>query len=426
MLVGEVRRVAIIGGNRIPFARASTSYLNVSNEAMLTGALNGLVSRFNLEGELIGEVVAGAVMKHSKDFNLTRECVLNSKLAPETPAYDIQQACGTGLEAAILAANKIALGQIDSAIAGGVDTTSDAPIAVSDGFRRVLMNVNAAKTTGARVKAFMGFRPGHLAPALPRNGEPRTGLSMGQHMQITATQWGISQAAQDELTVASHQNLARAYKEGFFDDLVTPFKSLEQDNNMRPDSSIEKLARLKPVFAKENGTMTAGNSTPLTDGASVCLLASEEWAAAHNLPVLAYLRLGEVAAVDFVDKQEGLLMAPSFALPRLLNKAGLTLQDFDFYEFHEAFASQVLCTLAALNDDNFCKTKLGLDAALGEIDRSKLNVNGSSLATGHPFAATGGRILASLAKIIDQKGSGRGLISICAAGGQGVTAIVEK
>ncbi|MDB4631507.1 acetyl-CoA C-acetyltransferase, partial [Pseudomonadales bacterium] len=326
MLVGEVRRVAIIGGNRIPFARASTSYLNVSNEAMLTGALNGLVSRFNLEGELVGEVVAGAVMKHSKDFNLTRECVLNSKLAPETPAYDIQQACGTGLEAAILAANKIALGQIDSAIAGGVDTTSDAPIAVSDGFRRVLMNVNAAKTTGARLKAFMGFRPGHLAPALPRNGEPRTGLSMGQHMQITATQWGISQAAQDELTVASHQNLARAYKEGFFDDLVTPFKSLEQDNNMRADSSIEKLARLKPVFAKENGTMTAGNSTPLTDGASVCLLASEEWAAAHNLPVLAYLRLGEVAAVDFVDKQEGLLMAPSFALPRLLNKAGLTLQ----------------------------------------------------------------------------------------------------
>lgn len=393
---------------------------------MLTGALNGLVSRFNLEGELVGEVVAGAVMKHSKDFNLTRECVLNSKLAPETPAYDIQQACGTGLEAAILAANKIALGQIDSAIAGGVDTTSDAPIAVSDGFRRVLMNVNAAKTTGARLKAFMGFRPGHLAPALPRNGEPRTGLSMGQHMQITATQWGISQAAQDELTVASHQNLARAYKEGFFDDLVTPFKSLEQDNNMRADSSIEKLARLKPVFAKENGTMTAGNSTPLTDGASVCLLASEEWAAAHNLPVLAYLRLGEVAAVDFVDKQEGLLMAPSFALPRLLNKAGLTLQDFDFYEFHEAFASQVLCTLAALNDDNFCKTKLGLDAALGEIDRSKLNVNGSSLATGHPFAATGGRILASLAKMIDQKGSGRGLISICAAGGQGVTAIVEK
>lgn len=426
MLVGEVRRVAIIGGNRIPFARASTSYLNVSNEAMLTGALNGLVSRFNLEGELVGEVVAGAVMKHSKDFNLTRECVLNSKLAPETPAYDIQQACGTGLEAAIVAANKIALGQIDSAIAGGVDTTSDAPIAVSDGFRRVLMNVNAAKTTGARLKAFMGFRPGHLAPALPRNGEPRTGLSMGQHMQITATQWGISQAAQDELTVASHQNLARAYKEGFFDDLVTPFKSLEQDNNMRADSSIEKLARLKPVFAKENGTMTAGNSTPLTDGASVCLLASEEWAAAHNLPVLAYLRLGEVAAVDFVDKQEGLLMAPSFALPRLLNKAGLTLQDFDFYEFHEAFASQVLCTLAALNDDNFCKTKLGLDAALGEIDRSKLNVNGSSLATGHPFAATGGRILASLAKMIDQKGSGRGLISICAAGGQGVTAIVEK
>ncbi|MBT8149087.1 MAG: acetyl-CoA C-acyltransferase, partial [Gammaproteobacteria bacterium] len=311
MLVGEIRRVAIIGGNRIPFARANTNYLNVSNQDMLSGALNGLVSRFNLEGKKIDEVVAGAVMKHSKDFNLTRECVLGSKLAPETPAYDIQQACGTGLEAAILAANKIALGQIDSAIAGGVDTTSDAPIAVSDGFRKVLMNANAARSTGDRIKAFMGLRPGHLAPAIPKNGEPRTGLSMGQHMQITANEWGIGQQEQDELTVASHHNLARAYEEGFFDDLITPFKNLDQDNNLRADTSVEKLAKLKPVFAKENGTMTAGNSTPLTDGASVCLLASEQWAEENNLPVLAYLRLGEVAAVDFVDKKEGLLMAPS-------------------------------------------------------------------------------------------------------------------
>ncbi|MBT8140338.1 MAG: acetyl-CoA C-acetyltransferase [Gammaproteobacteria bacterium] len=426
MLTGEIKRVAILGGNRIPFARSGTNYLNVSNQQMLSAALNGLVSRYNLEGKLLGEVVAGAVMKHSRDFNLTRECVLGSKLAPETSAYDVQQACGTGLEAAILVANKIALGQIDAGIAGGVDTTSDAPIAVSDGLRKVLMNVNAAKTGGDRAKAFLGLRPSHLAPALPKNSEPRTGLSMGEHMQITADEWGISREAQDELAAASHQNLARAYEQGFFDDLLTPFKKLERDNNLRADTSIEKLARLKPVFDRENGTLTAGNSTPLTDGASVCLLASEEWAAANDIPVLAYLRLGEVAAVDFIDKKEGLLMAPSYALPRLLNKASLSLQNFDFYEFHEAFASQVLCTLAALNDENFCKNRLGLDDVLGEIDLSKLNVNGSSLATGHPFAATGGRILASLAKLIDQNGGGRGLVSICAAGGQGVTAIVEK
>ncbi|MGB5324399.1 MAG: acetyl-CoA C-acetyltransferase [Pseudomonadales bacterium] len=426
MLTGEVKRVAILGGNRIPFARSGTSYLNVSNQLMLSAALNGLVSRYNLEGKLLGEVVAGAVMKHSRDFNLTRECVLGSKLAPETPAYDVQQACATGLEAAILVANKIALGQIDAGIAGGVDTTSDAPIAVSDGFRKVLMNVNAAKTGGQRARALLGLRPSHLAPALPRNVEPRSGLSMGEHMQVTANQWGITREAQDELAAASHRNLARAYEEAFFKDLMTPFKKLERDNNLRPDTSVEKLARLKPAFDREKGTMTAGNSTPLTDGASVCLLASEDWAAANNIPVLAFLKLGEVAAVDFVGKQEGLLMAPSYALPRLLSKAGLALQNFDFYEFHEAFASQVLCTLAALADEKFCQDKLGLDHAPGEIDRSKLNVNGSSLATGHPFAATGGRILATLAKLIDQNGGGRGLISICAAGGQGVTAIVEK
>ncbi|MBR9805229.1 acetyl-CoA C-acetyltransferase, partial [bacterium] len=365
-------------------------------------------------------------MKHSADFNLTRECVLGSKLAPETPAYDIQQACGTGLEAAILVANKIALGQIDCGIAGGVDTTSDAPIAISSGLRRALMNANAARDNGSKIKALLSIRPKDLKPAIPKNGEPRTGMSMGEHMQITANQWGITREAQDELTVNSHLNLARAYEEGFFDDMISPFKGLERDNNLRPTSSIEALAKLKPVFDRKNGTMTAGNSTPLTDGASVVLLASEEWAKANNLPVLAYLRLGEVAAVDFVEKKEGLLMAPAYALPRLLKKADVSLQDFDFYEFHEAFASQVLCTLAALNDDKFCRDKAGVDGALGEIDRSKLNVNGSSLATGHPFAATGGRILVSLAKMINQKGSGRGLISICAAGGQGVTAIVEK
>ena len=425
--MADIKRVAVLGGNRIPFARSNGPYATASNQDMLTATLDGLVSRFGLQGERLGEVVAGAVLKHSKDFNLVRESVLGSRLAADTPAYDLQQACGTGLQAVIAVANKIALGQIDSGIAGGVDTTSDAPIGVNEGLRAVLLEFNRTRSTAGRLKLLAKLRPGHLVPDVPRNGEPRTGLSMGEHAAITAKVWDVAREDQDVLAAASHHNLAAAYDRGFFDDLVTPYLGLTRDQNLRPDSSVEKLARLKPVFGRGDGaTMTAGNSTPLTDGASAVLLASEEWAAAHNLPVQAYLTFTETAAVDYVHGAEGLLMAPAYAVPRMLARAGLTLQDFDFYEIHEAFASQVLATLKAWEDPDFTKSRLGLDAPLGSIDRAKLNVTGSSLAAGHPFAATGGRIVATLAKLLAEKGGGRGLISICAAGGQGVTAILER
>lgn len=426
MSQNTIRRVAIIGGNRIPFARSNGAYFKATNTDMLTAALNGLVDRFGLQGQRLGEVVAGAVLKHSRDFNMTRECVLDTQLAPETPAYDIQQACGTGLQAAFAVANKIALGQIEVGIAGGVDTTSDAPIAFGDGLRKALLELNIAKTAKDRLKALTKINVKDLLDA-PKNGEPRTGLSMGDHQAITTLEWGIAREAQDELAASSHQKMAKAYDEGFFEDLMTPFLGLERDNNLRADSTVEKLAKLKPAFGKGDArTMTAGNSTPLTDGASVVLLASEEWAKANGHEVLAYLSFSETAAVDFIGKKEGLLMAPAYAVPRMLDRAGLKLQDFDYYEIHEAFAAQVLSTLKAWEDPKFCKERLGLDAALGSIDRSKLNVNGSSLAAGHPFAATGGRIIATAAKILNQKGSGRVLVSICAAGGQGVTAIIEK
>ncbi len=421
------RKVVVVGGNRIPFARSNGAYAAASNQDMLVAALDGLVARHQLEGERIGEVVAGAVLKHSRDFNLTRESVLGSKLAAETPATDLQQACGTGLQAAVYVANKIALGQIDAGIAGGSDTTSDAPIAVGEKLRKILLELNRAKTNGQRLAALAKIRPADIVPSFPQNGEPRTKLSMGEHAALTALEWQITREAQDELAVASHHNLAASYDRGFQDDLITSFNGLERDQNLRADSSLEKLATLKPVFGKgAAATMTAGNSTPLTDGASAVLLASEEWAEEHGLAVQAYLTDAETAAVDFVHGGEGLLMAPAYAVPRMLARNGLTLQDFDYYEIHEAFASQVLSTLRAWEDPVFCKERLGLDAPLGSIDRTKLNVNGSSLAAGHPFAATGGRILANLAKILDEKGSGRGLISICAAGGQGVTAILEK
>ncbi|MGW4462290.1 acetyl-CoA C-acetyltransferase [Micromonospora sp. NPDC004704] len=436
-----VRRVAVLGGNRIPFARSNGRYADASNQDMLTAALNGLVARFGLAGEQIGEVVAGAVLKHSRDFNLTREVVLGSRLDPRTPAYDIQQACGTGLEATILVGNKIALGQIEVGIAGGVDTTSDAPLAVNEEFRRTLLKLNSARTPLARLRAAARLRPHQpFLPETPRNAEPRTGLSMGEHAAITALRWGIGRQAQDALALASHRRLAAAYERGFFDDLVTPYLGLTRDQNLRPDTSIEKLGALPPVFGtrgpgRAGATMTAGNSSPLTDGASTVLLASEEWAAAHHLPVLAYLTFSEVAAVDFVHGDEGLLMAPAYAVPRMLARAGLSLTDFDYYEIHEAFASQVLATLAAWESADFCKDRLGLDGPLGTIDRTKLNVNGSSLAAGHPFAATGGRIVATLAKLLHEArdpagGSAarprRGLISICASGGQGVVAILER
>lgn len=423
----QLRRVAIIGANRIPFARSNGPYATASNQAMLTAALEGLIERYNLHGLRLGEVAAGAVLKHSRDFNLTRECVLGSRLSPQTPAYDIQQACGTGLEAALLVANKIALGQIECGIAGGVDTTSDAPIGVNEGLRKILLQANRSKSMADKLKVLLQLRPHHLKPELPRNGEPRTGLSMGQHCELMAQTWQIPRAEQDQLALESHQKMAAAYAEGWHDDLITPFLGLTRDNNLRSDLTLEKLAALKPAFERsEKGTLTAGNSTPLTDGASLVLLGSEAWAQERGLPVLAYLRDGEAAAVDFVNGAEGLLMAPVYAVPRLLARNGLTLQDFDYYEIHEAFAAQVLCTLRAWEDADYCKTRLGLDAPLGAIDRSRLNVKGSSLAAGHPFAATGGRIVANLAKLLETAGKGRGLISICAAGGQGVTAIIER
>src|SRR3954468_11199563 len=423
----ETRPVAVLGGNRIPFARSNTVYATASNQDMLTATLDGLVERFGLQGERLGEVVAGAVLKHSRDFNLAREAVLGSKLAAETPAIDIQEACGTGLQAAIQVANKIALGQIDAGIAGGTDTTSDAPVAISDRLRKKLMKVNAARDTVGKVKALGAIRPGDIGLEIPQNGEPRTRLSMGEHAALTALEWQVSREEQDELAAASHQHLAAAYDAGFLDDQVTPFRGLERDNNLRPDSTAEKLAKLKPVFGKgEGATMTAGNSTPLTDGASAVLLASEDWAAERDLEPLAYLVDAEPAAVDYVHGNEGLLMAPAYAVPRLLARQGLTLQDFDFYEIHEAFASQALATLEAWDDPVFCQERLGLDSVLGEIDRSKLNVRGSSLAAGHPFAATGGRILNVAAKLLAQKGSGRALISVCAAGGPGDAAILAR
>jgi acetyl-CoA C-acetyltransferase len=424
----EPRRAAIVGGNRIPFARSNGAYSEASNQDMLTAAIDGLVARFSLQGERLGEVAAGAVLKHSRDFNLTRECVLGSALDHTTPAYDVQQACDTSLETTVLIANKIALGQIESGIAGGVDTTSDAPVELNDDLRRVLMDANAERTTTGRLKLLGRLRPGQIVPTIPRNQEPRTGLSMGEHAAVTAREWDVARLDQDELAAASHRNLAAAYERGFFHDLVTPYLGLARDDNMRPDSSPEQLAKLRPVFGADGdgATMTAGNSTPLTDGAAAVLLASDEWAAERRLPVLAHFVDVETHAVDYVHGEDGLLMAPVYAVPRLLDRHGLRLQDFDLYEIHEAFASQVLATLRAWEDPEFCRTKLGRSAPLGSIDRSRLNVNGSSLAAGHPFAATGARIVATLAKLLAEKGSGRGLISICAAGGQGVVAILER
>ncbi|MCW2689337.1 MAG: acetyl-CoA acetyltransferase [Mycobacterium sp.] len=425
------RRVAVLGGNRIPFARSDGAYANASNQDMFTAALGGLIDRFNLAGEKLGVVVGGAVLKHSRDFNLMRESVLGSALSPYTPAVDMQQACGTGLQAAIAAADGIAAGRYEAAAAGGVDTTSDAPIGLGDNLRRTLLGLRRAKSNVERLK-LVGKLPAALGVEIPTNGEPRTGMSMGEHAAVTAKEMGIKRVDQDELAAASHRNMAAAYDRGFYDDLVTPFLGLYRDDNLRPNSSAEKLATLRPVFGVKAGdaTMTAGNSTPLTDGASVALLASEDWAQAHSLPVLAYFVDAETAAVDYVNGDDGLLMAPTYAVPRLLARNGLSLQDFDFYEIHEAFASVVLAHLQAWESEEYCKERLGLDAALGSIDRSKLNVNGSSLAAGHPFAATGGRIVAQLAKQLAEKKAEtgqpvRGLISICAAGGQGVAAILE-
>jgi len=428
MLVGaSPRRVAIVGGVRIPFARGNGAYAQVGNQEMLTATLRGIVDRFGLQGQRLDEVAAGAVMKHSSQWNLTRESVLGCGLAAETPGLDVQRACGTSLEAAILLGNKIALGQIDCAIAAGVDTVSDPPVVFPKSFQQLLLRSYRGKTAVERLRPWAGLRLRNLRPVLPGVTEPRTGLSMGESTELMVKTWGIARAEQDQLALESHQKAAAAYAAGFYKDLVLEYLGLAQDNNIRSDSTLEKLAKLRPAFDSSGaGSLTAGNSTPMTDGASAALLASEAWARERNLPVLAYLTYGKVAAVDYIQKKEGLLMAPAYAVPRMLGDAHLSLQDFDFYEIHEAFAGQVLCTLKAWADPAFCRDKLGLPAPLGSIDRAKLNVKGGSLAIGHPFAATGTRIVATLAKILDEYQAKRGLISICTAGGMGVTAILER
>jgi acetyl-CoA C-acetyltransferase len=428
MLVGtSPRRVAIVGGVRIPFARGNGAYAHVGNQEMLTAVFRALAEKFGLLGQRVDEVAAGAVMKHSSQWNLTREAVLGSGLAAETPGLDLQRACGTGIEAAIAMANKIALGQIDCAIAGGVDTVSDPPVVYPKSFQQLLLKSYRGRSAMQRMGPWFGLRPKNLRPVLPGVTEPRTGLSMGEHTELMVKTWGITRVEQDTLALESHKNAAAAYAAGFYKDLVIPYEGLTQDNNIRTDTSLEKLAKLQPSFDKSgSGTLTAGNSTPMTDGASAVLLATEEWARAHNLPVLAYLTYGKVAAVDYIEKKEGLLMAPAYAVPRMLADANLTLQDFDFYEIHEAFAGQVLCTLKAWTDPEYCRDKLRLPAALGSIERSKLNVKGGSVAIGHPFAATGSRLVPTLAKLLDENKAKRGLISVCTAGGMGVTAIVER
>ncbi len=420
------RRVAIIGSSRIPFARAHTAYAESSNQEMMTAVLQNLTSKYKLQGARIDDVSLGAVIKHSRDWNLARECVLGTDLSPTSPAFDLQRACGTSLEAAVLIGNKIALGQIDSGIAAGTDSISDAPIVFKDAFRRILLSSARGRSFGEKLKPWLGLRPKYLAPDLPGVVEPRTGLSMGESTELTAKEWGITREAQDELAYTSHHRAAAAWDDGFFNDLVFAFNGLTQDNNVRRDTSMEKLGKLRPAFDKTAaGTMTAGNSTPLTDGSAAVLLASEDWAAERGLPVQAYLRYGKVAAVDFIQR-DGLLMAPAFAVSEMLQDADLSFVDFDFFEIHEAFAAQTLATLAAWESADFCRDRLGRDTPLGAVDRDKLNVRGGSLAIGHPFAATGARIIGGLAHMLEERGQGRGLISVCTAGGMGVTAIVER
>ena len=425
--MAELRKIAIVGSARIPFTRAYTGYANETNLSMLTAALAGIADKFGLKGEAVNEVMGGAVISHSRDFNVAREAALDAGFSPRTPGTNLQIACGTSLQAALNLGAKIASGQIDCGIACGTDTVSDSPIVFGTKFQHRLVELNRARTPQEKFAAFKGFTLGELTPVAPSTQEPRTGLSMGEHCELMARTWGITREAQDELALASHKNAARAYDEGFHGDLIVPFAGVLKDNNVRADTSLEKMATMKPAFDRTSGkgTLTAANSTPLTDGAAAVLLASEEWAKLRGLPILAYLTFGQVAANDFAHG-EGLLMAPTIAVSQMLKRAGLTLQDFDLYEIHEAFAAQVLCTLKAWEDPEYCKTVLGRDAPMGSIDRSKLNPKGSSLAYGHPFAATGARILGLTAKELATEMKQRALISVCTAGGQGVTAIVER
>ncbi len=422
---GKSIRVAVVGGVRIHFCRAHSVYADCSNQDMMTETLSALVQKYDLRGQTLGDVALGAVIKHSKDWNLARECVIGSGLSLRTPGVDLQRACGTSIEACIMVANKIALGQIEAGIAGGTDSISDAPIVYPDGYRKVLLASHRGRSFWQKFKPWFGLRPGHFVPQFPGVVEPRTKLSMGESTEITAKEFEVSREHQDQLALASHLKAAAAYDEGFYNDLVVPYKGADEDNNIRRDTSIEKLNKLKPVFDRsDEGTMTAGNSTPLTDGAAAVLLSSEEWARKKNLPIIAYLSHVKVAAVDFVDR-DGLLMAPAYAVSEMLKEANLSLQDFDFYEIHEAFAAQTIATLKAWQSEQFCRERLGRNQPMGPIDLTKMNVKGGSIAIGHPFAATGARIVSTMAKLLHENGGGRGLMSVCTAGGMGVTAIME-
>lgn len=423
---GESRKVAVIGGSRIPFCRANTGYKNSSNQQMMTASLKAVVEKFNLHGKQLGDVALGAVIKHSSDWNLSRECVIDSGLSINTPGVDMQRACGTSLETILNIANKIALGQIESGIAGGVDSISDAPIVYNDNFRKILLASFQGKSFKEKISPWLKMRFSFLKPKLPGVNEPRTGLSMGESTEIIAKEYKITRQDQDKLAFESHNNTAKAYDEGFYNDLITPYQGISEDNIMRRDTTLEKLNKLRTVFDKSsNGTMTPGNSTSLTDGSAAVLLSSEQWAKNNNLDIESYLTNCKIAAIDYIDN-EGLLMAPAYAVSDMLIKANLELQDFDFYEIHEAFAAQTLATLRAWKSDDFCKSKLNREKAMGSINPGKLNIKGGSLAIGHPFAATGARIVATMSKLLKEKGSGRGLISICTAGGMGITAIMEK
>lgn len=422
----KVRRIAIIGGTRVPFCRSNTFYADQSNLDLLSAALEGLCQKYQLSDKRIDEVIAGAVTTHSRDFNLAREAILSTSLSPQTPGITLQQACGTSLQAALMAGAKIASGQIECAIVAGTDTTSDVPVVFQDRFAQRLIALTRARSLKDKLGAMKGFKLNELAPQPPKNAEPRTGLSMGQHCERMAKTWQISREDQDKLTLASHQKAASAWANGCFDDLVVPHQGVLRDNIIREDTSLEKLASLRPAFDKTAGTLTAGNSTTLSDGAAAVLLASEEWAASQGLPVLAYLVAGKTSAVDHVNAEEGLLMAPTVAVAELLKELNISLQDFDFYEIHEAFAAQVLCTLKAWESEQYCREKLGLEVPLGPVDQSKMNIWGGSVAVGHPFAATGARIISTLAGILTHSGSGRGLISVCTAGGMGVAAVIER
>ena len=423
---GKSKRVAVIGGSRIPFCRANTGYKDSSNQEMMTAVLQATVKKFNLQNKRLGDVALGAVIKHSSDWNLSRECIIDSGLSIETPGVDMQRACGTSLETTMNIANKIALGQIESGIAGGVDSISDAPIVFSDALRKILLSSASGKSLGNKIKPWLRMKLKHLKPKLPGVKEPRTGLSMGESTEIIAKKYAISRASQDQLAFESHSKAASAHEEGFYDDLIASYNGIHQDNLIRKNPSLDKLGSLKPVFDRSNeGTMTPGNSTALTDGAAAVLLSSEEWAQDNNLDIEAYLSHIEIAAIDYID-DEGLLMAPAYAVSNMLKKADLNLQDFDFYEIHEAFAAQTLATLKVWESEEFCRTKLNRQSAMGAIDSNKMNIKGGSLAIGHPFAATGARIVATMAKLLNKRGSGRGLISICTAGGMGITAIMEK